>query len=137
MNGFFLINYLGKPDHKGPKESGHFIAKELKFNDSQLQQFQNIETNYHTKMRTISDSTKILKDELFSSITAASVNQLTVDSLINAMSKKEILKEKELFNRLRRVYELCDQAQKERFTEIIQKARRFDNQGPKNPPNRE
>jgi hypothetical protein len=135
MNGFFLINYLGKPDHKGPKESGNFIAKELKFNAEQLKQFEALETAHHNNMKAIGEGTKTFKDELFQKITDTEINQELIDSLIISISEKERLKEKELFKRLRGIYELCDAKQKEHFSEIIKKARRFDNQGPEGPGN--
>ena len=84
-------------------------------------------------MRTISDGTKEVKDELFQKITQLNINQTTIDSLIMVISEKERLKEKEIFNRLRRIYELCDEEQKERFSTIIKNARRFDRKRPERP----
>lgn len=128
MNGFFLFNYIGRPGHQGPKESGNFIAKELNLNEKQLQQFRSLETEHHNKMQAIGDDTKLIKDELFQKISSPTVNQLAIDSLITLISEQEILKEKELFNRLRGIYELCDAEQKERFSNIIKKARKFNGQ---------
>ena len=133
MNCFFLFNYLGRPDHKGPKESGNFIVKELKFNETQIQQFNTLEDKHHNSMKAIGDDAKSIKDELFQKITAPTVNQSTIDSLIALISEKEELKEKELFLRLRGIYDLCDEQQKEQFSAIIKKARKFDNRGPKRP----
>ncbi|TXE20037.1 hypothetical protein ES692_01905 [Psychroserpens burtonensis] len=133
MNGFFLFNYIGRPDHKSPKESSDFIAKELGFNDNQLQQFKALETTHHHNMRDIGDDVKSVKNELFKKITATSINQSTIDSLITVISEKEQLKEKELFSRLRRMYELCNEQQKEEFSAIIKNARKFDNRGPEMP----
>ena len=130
MNGFFLFNYLGSSQHKGPKESGNFITSELKFNDSQLSAFKAFEDKHHENMMAIGDETKSLKDELFQQISAPTINQNNIDSLIHSISEKEILKEKELFNRLRNIYELSDAEQKEHFSEIIEKARRFSGQPP-------
>jgi len=133
MNGFFLYNYLVRPEQKGPREAGNFIAKELNFNENQLQQFNALEEKHFEAMRFISEDVKSLKDELFLKITASDINETTVDSLIALISEKEQLKEKELFNHLRAMYELCDEQQKECFSLIIKKARRVDNQGPKGP----
>lgn len=133
MNGFFLVNYIGRPEHKGPKESGSFITNELNFNENQLQQFNTLEENHHNTMKAIGDDEKLLKDELFEEITATTVNESSIDSLLHLISEKEKLKEKEMFGRLRSIYELCDEQQKEHFSEIIKRARQFDNQGPKGP----
>ena len=110
MNGFFLFNYIGRPGQNGPKASGDFIVTELKFNDQQLAQFKSLEAKHHNNMRAVGDAIKSLKDQLFSNITAAS-----------------------LFKRLRAIYNLSDDKQKEQFKSIIKKARRFDNQGPEHP----
>ena len=112
MNGFFLFNYLGKPNHKGPKEASNFIAKELKFNNTQLEQFNKLENEHHKNMRIFGDATKEIKDELFKTITAPSLNEAIIDSLVLLISEKEKLKEKELFNNLRHIYELCNAQQK-------------------------
>lgn len=133
MNGFFLFNYLGRPIHKGPKESGNFIVKELGFNATQLQQFEELEIKHHKKMRGVGDDIKLVKDALFKKITETSISQATVDSLIIVISEKEQQKEKELFSRLRSIYELCNEQQKEQFSAIIKKAREFDNRGPEMP----
>lgn len=133
MNGFFLFNYIGRPGQNGPKASGDFIAAELKFNDQQLAQFKSLETKHHDVMRAVGNDIKSLKDQLFTNITAKAVNQKDIDNLIANIADKTIIKENELFKRLRGIYKLCDDKQKEQFKSIIKKARRFDNQGPEHP----
>lgn len=130
INGFFLFNYLGRPEHKGPKENNSFIAKALKLNETQILELKKQELNHHNKMRAIGEDMKVLKDELFEKISKPTYNQLTLDSLITSIAKKESLKEKELFMRLRNIYELCNNEQKKQFSIIIKEARRFDPQGP-------
>ena len=130
MNGFFLFNYIGRPSHHGPKESGSFIATELKFNDAQLKQFKSLEIKHHQAMRTAGDEIRSLKDQLFDNITAASVNQQDINNLTTSIASKVILRENELFKRLRGIYQLCDDTQKDQFKSIITKARRFDMRGP-------
>ncbi len=133
MNGFFLFNYIGRPGQNGPKESGNFIATELKFDDAQLEQFKSLEIKHHKVMRAVGDEIKSLKDQLFDNITAASVNQQDINNLTTSIAGKVVLKENELFKRLRGIYQLCDDTQKEQFKSIITKARRFDMSGPEHP----
>ncbi|RAJ16879.1 Spy/CpxP family protein refolding chaperone [Olleya aquimaris] len=137
VNGFFLYNYLVRPQHQGPKESGNFIAKELHLNKAQMQEFNTLEDKHHNVMKGINDDIKNDKDALFEKITASQINKATVDSLITSITNKKGLKEKEMFSRLRGIYLLCNDKQKERFSDIIKKARRFDNSVPKNPPKRD
>ncbi|WP_397363157.1 Spy/CpxP family protein refolding chaperone [Olleya sp. R77988] len=133
INGFFLFNYLGRPNHKGPKESGDFIVKELNFNDEQLKQFNDLEEAHHKKMEAIGDGVKNIKDELSNKITASMINNTEIDSLITLIANKEILIEKEMFLKLRSIYEICNDQQKKRFDDIIKKARRFNDKGQKRP----
>lgn len=133
MNGFFLYNYLGRPEHKGPKENDEFIVKALGLNGTQLKQFKSVEKNHHDSMKNIGDNVKVYKDELFRKILASEVNQGEIDSLIRLISEKEILKEKAIFNRLRGIYNLCNAEQKQRFSNIIKKARRPDGPGADGP----
>lgn len=133
MNGFFLYNYLGRPEHKGPKENGEFIVKALGLNETQLKQFRSVEKSHHNSMKNIGDNVKVYKDELFQKISASEVNQDEIDSLIRLISEKEILKEKAIFNRLRGIYNLCNAEQKQRFSNIIKKARRPDGPGADGP----
>lgn len=137
MNVFFIFNYIGRPQHKGPKESSSFIAKELNLNEAQIQQFKKLEEEHHNTMRTIGDGIKKDKDVLFEKITAPQVNEATIDSLITSITNKEQLVEKEMFKRLRGIYKLCNDQQKNSFTEIMKKARRPDDKGPKEPRRRE
>ncbi|WP_452223369.1 Spy/CpxP family protein refolding chaperone [Lacinutrix chionoecetis] len=133
MNGFFLFNYLGRPQQKGPRESGNFIAKELKLNEAQIEQFKLLEDKHHKAMKAINNNIKSDKDALFNNITAPSMSHKTVDSLIESITNKESIREKEMFSRLRSLYELCNDEQKERFSEILKNARQFDNRRPKKP----
>ncbi|MEJ6791799.1 MAG: hypothetical protein QNK89_03425 [Lacinutrix sp.] len=133
MNGFFLLNYLGRPQHKGPKESSDFIAKELQLNETQLEAFKNLERKHHDNMKSIGDDINVYKEVIFEKITTTELNQASIDSLMLLISEKEILKEKELFKRLRGVFDLCNKEQKQRFSAILKKARRNDNRRPEKP----
>jgi len=133
MNGFFLFNYLGRPQHKGVKASSAFIVKELNFNESQLAEFKQLEENHHIAMQSIGDDIKVNKDKLFKKITAPTIDRVKVDSLIHEISKTDVLREKELFNKLRGIYEICNENQKKQFTDILKKARRFDGNRPNGP----
>nr|WP_321223084.1 Spy/CpxP family protein refolding chaperone [uncultured Psychroserpens sp.] len=126
MNGFFLFNYLGKPNHDDSIRPRNFIAKQLDFNEAQLKEFEILEAKHHKKMRSLGDNVKSIKDDLFKKITANSVNQAEVDSLITRISNKDFQKEREMFSRLRSIYELCDEEQKEKFSAILIDARKFD-----------
>lgn len=137
MNVFFLINYLGRPNHKGPRESSAFIVSELNFNDSQLQQFKKSEAKHMEVMRRFGDQLKSDKDQLFNAMQQPNIDTKVIDGLFESIAKKETTKEKEMFYRLRRIYQICNEEQKKRFTEIIKNARQFDGQRPPGPSQRQ
>jgi len=134
VNGFFLINHLSKANRKGPKGPGNFIVKELQFNKDQLNNFDQLNDQHHNKMRLLSDDLRKLKDELFSKISVASVNENEVDSLTTLIGKKEKEKETEIFNHFRNIQDICTEKQKEKFKIIIKDAlRRGDDKGQRPP----
>ena len=130
VNVFLIVKHIGKPQHDGPKESGKFIATELKFDDAQIKTFNAFEQKHHQRMRANQEEIKALKDELFIKITAKEIDQENINRIIGLISDKEVVKEKEMFSRLRHIYELCNNEQKKHFNEILIKARKFDNKGP-------
>ena len=126
VNGLFLYNYLGRPDGKEPKarkEPGAFIAKELNFDASQMQQFRMLGKEHHKKMRTISDDIKILKDAMFNKISDASIDAQEIDSVTTLIGMKEKAKEAEVFYHFRAIQAICNDEQKKRFNTLIDDAR--------------
>ena len=124
VNGFFLFNHLSKPSRKGPRGPGNFIVKELQFNKDQLNNFDELNNQHHKKMRVLSDDLRKLKDELFSKISMASVDENEIDSLTTLIGKKEKEKETEIFSHFRNVQDICNEKQKEKFKMIIKDALR-------------
>ncbi|MDO5969707.1 hypothetical protein Q4Q35_07795 [Flavivirga aquimarina] len=131
VNGFFLSKYLGVPevtqDRKKPMGDAKpfsFIAKELKFEEEQLVEFEKISKEHHQAMRRSLDATKALKDELFDEISKDSIFQDKVDSIIDLLGKQGQKKEKQIFFYLRDVRRICNDKQKERFANIISDALR-------------
>ncbi|WP_117881308.1 hypothetical protein [Aureibaculum luteum] len=123
VNGFFLFNYLGRPGAKGPKGPDDFIVKQLKFDQSQMDQFKTISNAHRKKMNTISDDIKKQKDVLFSKISKDSLNKQEIDSVTTIIGMKQYLLETEVFYNLRAIHELCNDEQKKRFNDIIKNAR--------------
>lgn len=125
VNAFFLFNYMGKGHGKKSKEQkgpGHFITKELGFNKSQLVQFEEVSKGHHETMMQLSDDIKDLKDELFNGLSDTSVDEVAIDSITTLIGKKAKLKELEVFGHFKKVQEICNTKQKEKFAAIIKDA---------------
>ena len=150
VNGFFLYNYLGRPEaNRGnePKDPMVFIAEQLKFDSDQLQKMENLNKRHHQNMRRINDDLKELKDGLFNRLSDVSINKKDVDSITALIGQKEKEKDTEAFYHFRSIQELCNEKQKEKFNKIINDALRKgggdrppqdgrDRNGPPSPPNR-
>lgn len=127
VNAFFLYNYLGsgeKEDSKAPKRPGMFLVKELGFDDSQKAQFRLLGKGHHQRMRGLSDDIKMLKDELFNGLSDNSLKNINIDSIANLIGKNEAAKDLEVFRHFKEVQQLCTDAQKEKFSDIVEKALR-------------
>ena len=124
VNGFFLFQYLGKPGKKGPRGPGNFLAKELQFDASQMEQFNIIEEDHQDRIHVFIESNKELKEGLFDKLSDASVNQQEIDSIASLISKNEKARELETFHHLRAVQDICNDAQKEKFRSIVKNALR-------------
>ncbi|WP_308993038.1 hypothetical protein QLS71_011130 [Mariniflexile litorale] len=123
VNGFFLYNYLGKPDvKKEGKDPMSFVIKQLNFDDEQLQEMQFLNKKHHKKMMRINDGVKELKDALFNRLSDIDVDEKVVDSITALIGLKEKELDKEAFYHFRSIQELCNDKQKEKFKSIIKDA---------------
>ncbi|WP_372756627.1 Spy/CpxP family protein refolding chaperone [Mariniflexile sp.] len=135
VNGFFLYNYLGKPNVITGEESSkgmNFVIKQLDFNEDQIKQLEGIDDKHHEKMKGFSNEIRGLKDALFSNISVETLNKKEVDSIISRIALKESEKEKEVFYHFRSIHELCNDKQKAKFKTIINQA--LGNGGENRPP---
>ena len=126
VNVFFLFHFLGKNEVRMQKGNGgnpeNFIAKELKFDDSQMKQFRDLSDAHREAMQTIAEETKVLKDDLFNKISEASVNDQDIDSITSLIGETEKAKDFTVFNHFRDIYDMCNESQKAKFNRIIKDA---------------
>ncbi|WP_445956437.1 Spy/CpxP family protein refolding chaperone [Yeosuana sp.] len=123
VNGFFLFNYLGRPNMPPGGESAgnpeRFIVKELNFNKTQIQEFDKLSEEHLKAMRDILDATKILKDKLLEEITDENAPNNEIDSIINLLSEQERKQESLRFYHLKAIQKICNEKQKQHFKTII------------------
>jgi hypothetical protein len=140
INGFFLINYLGKPSHKIPKgNQDNFIVKELKFDDAQKKKFEALEEKHFKRIESIIEDEKMLKDELFDMVLNDTINASEIDSITNQIGVIITSRELETFNHFRAIQDLCNEKQKDQFKQILRHAlrgKRNNGQAPPRPDRR-
>ena len=125
VNGFFLFNYIGKPQMKGPpgpNGPSDFIAKQLNFDDIQMEQFRKIEDVHRDNNRKISEDLRELKRELFDNISDTSISEKKIDSITTLIGNKEKERDMEVFYHFRKIQSICNEKQKKRFNNIMKDA---------------
>ncbi len=121
MNGFFMVKIFGDKPPKHPNP-GKFIAKELQFDEAQMEDFSKMNDMHHDEMRKISREIKGLKDQLFAEISETSVNTDKVNDLARRIGEKERQKDLKTFYHFKEVQKICTEDQRERFNTIVQQA---------------
>ena len=123
VNGFFLYDYLGKPDRNGPRNNPEqFIVKELNFNTNQMQEFKGLGKNHRERMRRLDQEQKQLKNQLFSKISEKNINPLEIERISSLIGENNKNKDLEVFNHFRAIQEICNAPQKQKFKKIVMDA---------------
>ncbi len=113
-----------------------FIARELRFDDSQIKKFDELTIAYHETMKDLGDTTRDLKENLLNSTTDDSIVEHEIDSIINLLGEKQKEKEKAMYNNMKAIHDLCNEEQKLKFQHIIRDAmrRNIEHEGDRPPP---
>ena len=130
MNGFFLFKHFGTSDQSDRQRPapGDFIAKQLEFDDAQIQKFESIDMAHREKMNAILEDILESKDALFDKAFDETANEAEIDSIISQIASKEKAKELQSIQFFKSVVEICNENQKVRFKTIIKDA--LGRQGP-------
>ncbi len=102
-------------DHK----PGNFLPEKLDFNDQQKAQFKELKTQHQSKVFSIEDSTKLLKDEFFGLISNAKIDTNQMLQLSNIITEKHRQIDIITFWHFKSIYSICDEKQKENFKNIL------------------
>ena len=125
VNGFFLYNYIGKPDmvkESRPRNPMDFIIEQLEFDSEQMQKIKLLNRAHHHKMMRIRDDEKELKDALFNSISNSAIDENYVDSITTLIGEKEKMRDMATYYHFKKIQEICNDKQKEIFKKIINEA---------------
>ncbi|MEM6687240.1 MAG: hypothetical protein AAF617_15780 [Bacteroidota bacterium] len=106
---------------KGPNP-GKFIAKELQFDEAQMEKFSVINDRHHEAMMTIMRDVRRLKDELFDYISQPTYNEERVEEITRQIGDKIRLRDEKTFYHFKEVQKICNEEQRIRFNKLIKEA---------------
>ncbi len=118
MNVALLFMLIKKP-HKQPRPSRNFLAKELQFDEDQIERFRFLDQEHRHFMRRFDDDIKRSKDFLFNSFSKPNFSS---DSIIKKIGILEAEKEQEVFTFFKQVRKLCTEEQAKKFDKVIKNA---------------
>ena len=121
MNGFFMVKIFGDKPPRNPNP-GKFIAKELRFDEAQMKDFNKTNDIHHDEMRKISREIKELKDQLFAEISETTTNEAKVNDITLRIGEKEQEKDLKTFYHFKEVQKICTDEQRTRFNVLVQNA---------------
>ncbi|QHI38869.1 hypothetical protein IMCC3317_42690 [Kordia antarctica] len=121
MNGFFMVKIFGD-SHPPNHNPGMFIAKELQFDEAQMNDFTKMNKTHHETMREISREVKELKDQLFDKLSETTVNETEINDITKRIGEKERQKDLKTFYHFKEVQKICTDEQRSKFNSIIQDA---------------
>ena len=128
---FFWIGHFKNQKENSPKE---FLSKNLNFSKSQKNAYFKLAKEHNESAKTIRDQIKIDKESLFQLLKSDTIN----DSVRNDKALKVSMSIQSLdiltFEHFRKVRALCNEEQKPKFDEVIQKMVSAVNQFQKGPP---
>ncbi|WP_452218829.1 Spy/CpxP family protein refolding chaperone [Lacinutrix undariae] len=122
-NGFFLVNYLGRPEaHQGNKGPGDFLSKELNFDAAQMQEFKKLNKNHHKNIEDLLKELQELKHELFIRSYQDIEDAIIIDSIASRIGENEKQKDLLSFKYFKSIRALCNDTQKKEFKNLIEKS---------------
>lgn len=128
---FFWIGHFKNQKENSPKE---FLSKNLNFSKSQKNAYFKLAKEHNESAKIIRDQIKIDKESLFQLLKSDTIN----DSIRNDKALKVSMSIQSLdiltFEHFRKVRALCNEEQKSKFDELIQKMVSAVNQFQKGPP---
>lgn len=128
---FFWIGHFINQKENSPKE---FLSKNLNFSDSQKNAYFILAKEHNESAKIIRDQIKIDKESLFQLLKSDTIN----DSIRNDKALKVSMSIQSLdiltFEHFKKVRALCNEEQKSKFDELIQKMVSAVNQFQKGPP---
>ncbi|MGB0879272.1 MAG: Spy/CpxP family protein refolding chaperone [Polaribacter sp.] len=114
-----LLFMLVKKPHQPKKGERNFLVKELKFDETQREQFHFLDRQHKENMMSYDHQIRQSKDILFNSFSNIKFSSDSISKRIGVLEGK---KEQEIFTFFKQVREICTPKQVGKFDKIIKKA---------------
>lgn len=131
--------WLGHPPHHGMGGPGgpgrdDMILRELKFDDTQRKQFDQLREEHHHLMETINEKDRRTHEALFELIKTGQDSSPVADSLINEIGNNRKQVDAATYHHLAKLRKICTPEQQKIFDDIILNIFKHGPQGPPPPP---
>jgi len=120
INIIFLVLFIRGSGTENKSKPEEFIAKELNFNEKQLEKVRDINKNHDEERILLADEARTLKDVLFSKIEDKSITKKEVDSISSLIGKNEQAEVLMVFYHFKDIRAICNENQKAQFDKVIE-----------------
>lgn len=107
------------PDGK-PDKPDKFIIEKLKFNEEQVQKFEDLKREHRRQVEDIQFQSRKLHDEYFGLLKAEPVDSVKAGQILEQIANNQKELDKVTFTHFARIKELCKGEQKELFNRFIE-----------------
>ncbi len=115
----FLVGFMisNKPPRQGKDGPRNIIIEKLKFNDNQIEEYDKLIKWHRTEMDKSEEELKVLKNQLYSTLTKDSANNLK-DSIISEINKVQFRIESIHYKHFMDIKNLCNKDQEPSYIEL-------------------
>lgn len=107
------------PDGK-PEKPDKFIIEKLKFNEEQVQKFEELKKEHRRQIEDIQFQSRKLHDEYFGLLKSETVDSVKAAQILDQISANQKELDKVTFSHFAKIKEICKGEQKELFNRVIE-----------------
>ncbi|HLP50773.1 MAG TPA: Spy/CpxP family protein refolding chaperone [Chitinophagales bacterium] len=124
--GTLTVMFVGKRfKPNGPRQVSEWLAKELKFNEQQHEQYKLLQDEHRRNMAPIHQYDRALHDRYFKLLQGGSTDSVLVKQLADSIAFNRAQTELATFYNFKKVRSICNAEQQQKFDEIIGDALRM------------
>jgi periplasmic protein CpxP/Spy len=102
-----------------PNEVRGFLEQELNMNDNQKKELDKLKEEHHSRIISLQDTIKLIKDKMFDQLSLMNVDSSLVKQFASTIGEKQTAIELITFEHFRKVRNVCDDNQKQKFDKIM------------------
>ena len=113
---FVFFEKPTRADNKGP---ANFIIKELKFEEAQIESFNQLKFAHQDSVQRLKNTGRELRENYFKLLRNDTTDNILADQLLIQIANNQKTIEQVTFSHFQSVKNICDSVQKEKFDSII------------------